>query len=753
MRLLRLPNYRQTIPLAVLAAITLIGGSSVAAETYVNTVLNDKPIAYYRLEELPGAVIAQDSGPVGLFPGAYGYSGLYPELGQPGIDTNSISLSAAQTAAVTAGYYTDLNPQGPFSFEIWVRPTSVPTGGDYRCPIGNFGGWGTGGGSGSGWYVYQTPGPGSTLAFIMAHSPVWISTDYSLFKWYHLVGTYDGTSASFYVNGVQIGSPQAATGWLANPAQPLAFGQRADGYGYWDGNLDEVAIYTNALTLAQVQTHYQVGTNSFRAGPVPAAIRQDPTSTTNYAGHSAQFTVLADGTPPLAYQWYKGSSSIPGATTTILSFTCKLADDATSYSVIVTNNSGSATSAVATLTVSTNLLIKSQPASIIRNDGTNSTAAFLVVAEGALPITNQWYKGSTPILGATNQTLWLTGLQVADSGNTYYARVGNPYTFTNSDPATLTVQARPVTVPIARYAKVVMADHPVAYWRLDEAAGSTTAVDAAGSFDGSYNPGSGSFTFGSATGIPHETDTAVGLTGGATINIPYALELNPWGPFTFEGWFQPASLAADGNDYRTPFSSMFNSGGVGPTGWLLYQQGNNTWSWWPYAGNWASAQLPGGPELIVPNQWYYIALTYDGSIFTTYVNAQAKSSGAYPAFVQNGNVPAVNPNSYHYTYDGSGPTVLGWRSDAGFNPFLGAIDDVAVYNQALTPQQIQQHYSATVRLTITPGAGNTVILSWPFGTLQQADQVTGLYTDMTTATSPHTNSVALSPKFYRVKVQ
>jgi len=136
------------------AAIGLVSVSSALADTtYVNTVLNDKPIAYYRLEELSGEAIAQDSGPVGLFPGAYNFNGLYPELGQPGIETNSISLQNAQPSSVTAGYYPDLNPQGPFSFEIWVRPTSAPTGGDYRCPLGNFGGWGTGGGNGSGWYV------------------------------------------------------------------------------------------------------------------------------------------------------------------------------------------------------------------------------------------------------------------------------------------------------------------------------------------------------------------------------------------------------------------------------------------------------------------------------------------------------------------------------------------------------------------------------------------------------------------------
>jgi hypothetical protein len=732
-----------------MAAVVIFGLPAADAATYPDTVLQDNPIAYYRLEETSGTTAA-DSSTSGAYPGTYNVNGAYPQLAQPGIDINSISLQAATPSSVTAGYYADLNPQGPFSFEVWVRPTSAPTGGDYRCPIGNFGGWGTGGGYGSGWYVYQTPNPGSGFAFIMAPTSVWISTAYNLFTWYHLVGTYDGTNASFYVNGSLLGT-QAANGYIANPANALGIGQRADGYGFWDGNLDEVAIYTNALSLDRIQAHYQVGTNSFRAPPTGASVRQDPASTTNYVGHTSQFTVLADGTPTLLYQWFKRGALISGATASAYSFTCALADDGAGFQVIVTNNYGSATSQVATLTVSTNLLIDAQPTSITRNVG--SKAAFQVVAEGALSLTYQWYQGASQLIpGATDQTLWLSSVQLTQDSTTYFARVSNPYTHIDSDPATLNVQARAVTVPITGYAKVVMADDPVAYWRLDEPNGSTTATDAAGSFDGTYTGTPPSFTFGATTGIPHETDPGVGISGGATVQVPYAIELNPWGSFTMEGWFQPSSLAADGNDYRTALSSMWNVGGVGPTGWLLYQQGNNTWAWVPYGGFWANVFLPDTTETIVANQWYYMVLTYDGTTFTLYVNGIARTSGTYSGFCQNGNVPSGGAGSYNYNYGGSGPLVLGWRSDTGFNPFAGTLDDVAVYNKALTPQQVQTHFENTVRLTVTR-SGSNVVLSWPFGTLQSAPAVTGTYTNMPSATSPYTNALSQAKTFYRLKVQ
>ncbi|HVM46751.1 MAG TPA: LamG-like jellyroll fold domain-containing protein [Candidatus Acidoferrum sp.] len=747
---------RPVLPFLAAAAM-MFGPPAAKAASYPDTVLADSPIAYYRLEETNGTTFA-DSSASGAYPGYYYTDGAYPQLGQPGIDINSIGLSGAAAAYGAAGWYPDLNPQGPFSFEVWVRPTSVPTGGNYRCPIGNFGGWGSGGGNGSGWYVYQTPDSPSSFAFIMAQTGVWISTGYSLFTWYHLVGTYDGTSARFYVNGNLIGSPVAAAGFLANPGMPLGIGERGDGYGIWDGNLDEVAIYTNALTLTQIQTHYQVGTNSFRVGPTGASVRQDPASTTNYVGHTVQFSVIADGTPTLLYQWFKNGSKVNAATSSAYSFTCALADDGDSFQVIVTNNYGSATSAVATLSVSTNLLIDADLTSITRNVG--SKAAFEVVAEGALPITYQWYQGASQLIpSATGSTLWLNNVQLTNDGTTYFVRVINPYTHIDSTQATLNVQARAVSVPVTGYAKIVMADDPVAYWRLDEPNGSAIATDAAGSFDGSYTneSGAGTFTFGAPTGIPHETDPGVGVTGGVTVQIPYAIELNPpTGAFTVEAWLKPDSLAANGNDYRSPLSSMSNPWGAGPTGWLVYQTAANYWSWWPYAGYWAGAQLT-DTDPVVANQWYYLAMVYDGTTFTFYVNAVAKASGPYSAFVQNGNVPSGSAD-YNYNYfanhdpSASGPMNLGWRSDR-FNPFSGSMDDVAVYNKALTPQQIQNHFLNTVRLTATLSGGN-IILTWPAGTLKSSATFTPGKDSWTklNVTSPYTVPADQAKMFYCVQL-
>jgi hypothetical protein len=742
---------------------SLVAGMAGAAD-YPAAILADNPLAYFRLEETSGAT-AFDGSASGAFPGAYVTSGAFPVLGWPGMETNAIALSAVQGGNhVAVGYYPEFNQPGPFSFEIWARPISIPTGGNYRCPIGNSPAYGTA--TQSGWYVYQTPDVPSELALVTPTGDIFIqTTNYTVFSWQHIAGTYDGTNMSFYVNGNLIGTQRAAA-YVANSINNaekcvFALGQRGDGYGNFDGDLDEAAFYTNTLSLAQIQAHYQAGTNLFRTDTEPPVVFAQPASTSANSGQTVQFKVLADGGQPMTYQWYKDTTRLAGATNATYDFTSAITDDGASYSVAITNAFGSATSSAATLTVLASLEIKSPLTSITRNVG--SSAVFEVVAEGAPPLAYQWRNGDASVIpGATNSVLWLSNVQLTNDASSYYVTISNPYASIDSDPVTLTVQARPVDVPLNRYARVVEADGPIAYWRLDEAQGSTTAVDAVGSFDGAYQSNSGAFTFGAPTGIPSETDSALGMAGGAVVSIPFAIEINPVEAFTIEGWVNAASATSGGNDYRTVLSSITNPYGAGPSGWLVYQTAGNNWSWWPYNGYYAGVQLT-DPDPVVPNLWYYLTLVYDGVNFTFYVNGAPKASGGDAGFVQNGNVPADGAAAYNYNYNvtpglpsynglGSGSFVIGQRFDNAFNPFVGMVDDVAVYDKALTPQQIRNHYLNTTLLSVVR-SGNDIVITWPAGTLQSSTNVSGSYIDVSGATSPHTNAITGPTRFYRAQLQ
>jgi hypothetical protein len=750
-----------------IAAIMPLGTGIVRA-AYPDLILSDHPVAYYRLEETSGPTVADSSG--NGFDGSIvtDSSGNFPKLGQLGIDTNSVLFNGgADFSHITIPYDPLLSPTnadgvtgGPFSAECWAQATTESTS-DYTSPLAMSGAYSGPTGpypSGSGWNFYQSQGPNSFWALYIRGTQVNAlnGPPVTLLRWYHLAVTWDGTNAIFYVNGAQQGTPQAiaykAVDPIAGYAGSIGSGPQT-GHGPFAGGVDEVAFYTNALTAAQIAAHYQLGTNSFRVAATAPDFVSAPASTTNYSGTKVTFSAVVSGTQPFSYQWRRNGTAISGETNSSYSFICSYpADDGVPFSVTVTNTVGKITSPDAILTVLTNLNILHDPyGPITRNTG--SKAAFRVAANGALPITYQWFKGTTSIPGATNDTLWLNNVQAGDAAD-YHAHVTGPFGAADTANATLIVQTRPVTVPITGYAKLVVADDPVAYWRVNESDASSPAVDAVGSFDGAYDNSLGDITFGVPTGIPHETDKAVDLSDtntvagrGGVIRIPYALELNPYGPWTYETWVRPDSNDTNHN-FRTVLSSMYNFNfSTAVYGWLIYQHEASAWTLVTFNGTGGSSFFGSdfGHIPLIPGSWYHLVLTDNGTNIQLYVNGVAGSAHTAAAgLIPNGinGDPTLNAS----------PEVLGQRSDGAFLGFSGAVDDTAVYNYALSPQQIQNHFANSTKLGIAK-VSNDIVLTWSLGTLQAAPVASGVYTNVPGATSPYTNAITGSEKFFRLLLQ
>lgn len=83
---------------------------------------------------------------------------------------------------------------------------------------------------------------------------------------------------------------------------------------------------------------------------IQPTITAEPASVVATAGAQAQFQVVAEGTA-LAYQWHRNGVPLPGATSATLMLASVRAADAGSYTVTVSNASGSLSTAPATLTV------------------------------------------------------------------------------------------------------------------------------------------------------------------------------------------------------------------------------------------------------------------------------------------------------------------------------------------------------------------------------------------------------------------
>lgn len=739
------------------AATLALSGMSAAYADYPALIQASHPVAYYRLEEATGAGTAIDSTDNHL-DAEISYSGdsSFPVLGLPGIDVNSFSFQKANASFVNIPYSPLLNPTkedglhgAAFSAECWVRPSTQPS--DYAVPLASFGKYGSGAfGNASGWNFYQTPGPASSWNLNFKNG-AFLGSDVTiqLLKWYHLALTFDGSSVVFYVDGKPVSHADGITSYIANPGD---FGQigAGDNTGFqpFSGGVDEVAFYTNVLSATDILGHYQLGTNSFRSPPEPPSFVQQPLSQTNYAGTTTKLTVVVAGTPPLTYAWQKDGHPIPDATNSEYSFTTTFpGDDGAVFTVIASNSIGNKTSDPALLGVLTNIDVFGPPFSITRNAG--SHAAFRVGAAGAVPLTYQWSVNGLPLAGETNPTVKIAHAQLAANPATYSVRLTNPFTSTNLD-ATLTVTARSVNVPLNDpYAQLVVADNPVAFYRLNDD-GSGAAVDAVGSFDGAFVDtagGGGAYTYQADTGIPGGTDTALGIATGATVTIPYALELNPDGDWSDEVWFSPSSLGADGGDYRVILSSEYNLFPNPYHGFYIYQVPNGTIAFVPQPGNQFIIGGPNDPanaNVLVPGKWYHLVVTKTAAAFTVYINGEARASFPVPGsgFIQNG----INGDK---AVEG-GDTVIGRRTDGAFGTFQGIVDETAVYDYALSPAQILAHYQNSPKLTFTVTGG--LKLTWPVGVLQSAATVDGTYADVPGATSPFTVPTGAAQAYYRVKI-
>jgi uncharacterized protein YjiK len=174
-----------------------------------------------------------------------------------------------------------------------------------------------------------------------------ISTDLT-----HVVVTRSASGiARLYVNGVQVGQV-SATGNLSpwSNTMPFTIGGDPSGGNTFRGTVNLVAVYSRALTGAEVAVNLDAG-----PAPVPTIgspqITTEPTDVEVRPGDAALFTVEATG-GRLVYEWSRDGDPVPGVAGPSLQLTgAALADDGATFTVRVSNELGSITSRAARLSV------------------------------------------------------------------------------------------------------------------------------------------------------------------------------------------------------------------------------------------------------------------------------------------------------------------------------------------------------------------------------------------------------------------
>lgn len=213
--------------------------------TYRDVILFDKPVAYYRLGETTGMTVANDSsgnGNTGTIHGGV-------TLQQPGILTSD----AAMKFDGVSGYVS--LPSGflyavTFSREAWVKTSTMGSGYSWEWIV-NYTDYSTNNSVGS-WCGINPSGQinyTTSAGMNYAGGPNLLDNAY-----HHLVWTFDNGVLYLYVDGKQV----ANFSGLSVPVSGLnsVIGQRDDQFEFFNGLIDEVAIYNYVLTAQQVQNHY-----------------------------------------------------------------------------------------------------------------------------------------------------------------------------------------------------------------------------------------------------------------------------------------------------------------------------------------------------------------------------------------------------------------------------------------------------------------------------------------------------------------
>jgi len=378
-------------------------------------------------------------------------------------------------------------------------------------------------------------------------------------------------------------------------------------------------------------------------------------------------------------------------------------------------------------------------------------ASFTVTANSDVVPGYQWQAGPPGgpftnlnnggvITGATSNILVLTNSAVYD-GSQFQAVVSNPAGSATSAAATLTVVPVPPTSGAASLA--VKSLLPVAYWPLNEtndpSSGTAGVYDAAGAFDGLYltsaqNAFNGVVGVQPADGFPLFATNQGALMATANSDQSWAttppLNLNT-NTATIGMWIYPDGIQPSAVGLYVNRNSGTVAGlGYYSTNRLGYKWNNDGSETWGFNS---------GPE-IPTNIWSYVAVAITPTNAILYL------------YNTNGLQSATNAVAHNVmSWGGSQANIRIGSDNSAATVFNGRIDEVAVFNRALSASEIMQAAGAAVAPTLgLQTVGSQIRLDWSSGTLLEATNIAGPWTTNANV-SPYLVTPAGPQKYFRVK--
>ena len=223
------------------------------------------------------------------------------------------------------------------------------------------------------------------------------------------------------------------------------------------------------------------------------------------------------------------------------------------------------------------------------------------------------------------------------------------------------------------YAAAVVLDHPLGYWRLEEASG-TVAKDEMGKFDGAYvlaptlgQPGAAGSR---AITLPKDSNARIKVDV-PDFRFPGKL------PYSVEAWVIPGVQ----KNYEWIGGTEIVTGGV-RSGWSLFADDNGSahYEVWTPDGDGGSKQVRGtffsNVGNLVTGKLAHVVAVWDGTTVIPYLNGVRGQS-----LNSTGTVPDT------------GVLIWGCRGDINHCLDDWTIDELAVYDYALAEARVAAHYN------------------------------------------------------------
>jgi len=546
------------------------------------------------------------------------------------------------------------------AIELWINPGEFIATREI---------WSKNGVIDSGLYVNSTGGQlqfhlGFTSGAVNLNS----NSNLSLNNWYHIVTTFDSSGMKFYINGV-LDNSNANTGVTeSNATYQFALGSSGTEARFFKGIYDEARVYNRALSAEEVRYHYN------RGGPVAQWSFNEGSGSVAYDATESN----NDGTLQLAPAGNTATSSawVAGKSGSALSF-----DGVDDY-VDAGNVSSNARTVSFWLkrgdTSNKDVIDLGTPeikitSNAITSTGLTSPTYYIDGIQGATSIANanQWYHitiTDTADISASNVDIGKASsnyfLGLIDDVRVYnYARTAEEIRLDYNAGFAVRVGTGPSGGACPQDPGSCMTQGLVGYWNMDEGSGGTV-YDSSNYANNGSTSGGPTWTKGKLGGALSfdGTDDDVNAGSGASLNLTgNQMTLAAWvKPETMTGGLLVRSFITKGTyDYALQVNRDLSGLNFSVKVGTSY---NATYS-----------------TTLTSGQWYHIVGVYDGANVLIYVNGSKTTGSAVT-----GNMDDSSAQNLWMGRDGG---------VGGSRYVQSLIDEVRVYNRALSAEEVRYHYN------------------------------------------------------------